>query len=864
MDHALTQKWMEQGLLPNFAALAAKGHFQALKTTNPAQSPVAWSSFATGLNPGEHGIFDFIRRDAATYHPDFSIAELEPGEHWDVLGLRIPTKDASLSNRRRGKPFWITAEQRGNPSTILRVPVTFPPDNVHRMLSGMGVPDLIGSQGTFTFLASRFTQGSSEGGRIVHVKPQDGLVEATLEGPINPLSTTEQALTLPIILRDAGGDQVEIQIGDDHTVLSVDEWSDWREVRFGVPPLFNVEGMVRLYLVEAFPRPQLYISPINIAPTDPILEISHPADYAGELARRIGLYHTLGMPEETWSLNERRISDDAYLEMVKTVLAEREAMLWDALDDHDNELIVEVFVQTDRVSHMFWRGLDQEHALHAEASDSARGAVQWIYQEADRILGETMQRLSSDDQLVVLSDHGFANFRWAVNLNRWLIDHGYLTLKPGSRDAGPLFDGVDWSRSRAYALGLNGVFLNLAGREQQGIVQENDAQDLLTTLRNDLLAATDPKNARPLFSSIHTSDDIYHGAQQGIAPDLIIGYAPDYRASWQTVLGAAPSDMVTANQDKWSGDHCIDPNHVPGILFTSFPINASVSNITKLPQLILDTLPQQEPPNTAPDDMPKGLFDLANPALNGIKRIFDPWLPPLLQLLLFGAIGGLVSMWIYAKTSAQQKLATIKKDLAESNRALSRYDGEFAGLLPLIGRNYRLASQALLLTLGPAIISSLPLLFLMGWVATQYAALTPQPGDTIRIRVEPVAGTQAPPLLSASPANPLVRTGDGVWTLDWPEPEHAVEIIEADGTRLLTLPLNADINIIHQRRWWNVLFANPLGYLPDRGIVDALHIDLPAQRPLGFGPAWLDAWYSAFFGMLIAVSLFLKRRWRLH
>src|SRR5581483_9497938 len=167
-------------------------------------------------------------------------------------------------------------------------------------------------------------------------------------------------------------------------------------VRFRFAGMGSVAGMVRAYLLEGFPRPLLYISPINIDPTDPAAAISAPPGYAAELARGIGDYHTLGMPEETWALNQGHMSEQGWLDMVKTTLAEGEAMLYDALKRDDSELVIEVFVQTDRVSHMFWRGFDPGHPAYAKTSELARGAIPWIYREADRVLGNIEQRLGPD------------------------------------------------------------------------------------------------------------------------------------------------------------------------------------------------------------------------------------------------------------------------------------------------------------------------------------------------------------------------------------------------------------------------------------------------------------------------------------
>lgn len=587
LDPQLTERWIAEGRLPNFARLAAEGHYQRLATTTPPQSPVAWSSFATGLGPGGHGIFDFLRRDVATYAPDFSIAEQAPPRHALTLGSwSLPLDEGELRNRRDGIPFWSALEQHGVRASVLRVPVTYPPDPVTRMLSGMGVPDLLGSQGTYTVYATRRIAGADNGGRV-ELAPldDDGVLHARLAGPMHPLRTDGAVLSVPLTLR-AEGDGARLEL-DGHAVsLRPGQWSDWIRVRFGFAGFAHIEGVVRVNLQERFPRPVLYVSPIAIDPRDPATPITAPAAYAAELAAAIGDYHTLGMPEETWALNQGHLDEKAWLDMVRTTLAEGEAMLRDTLARNDSELVVKVFVQPDRVSHMFWRGLDENHPLHAASSEVARGAIAWIYGEADRVLGEVRAQLRPDDRLIVLSDHGFASFRRAVHLNRWLADAGYLALRPGADADAPLFAAVDWSRTRAYALGLNGVFINRAGRESAGIVPPSGVPALKAELSRALLALRDPDDGAAMIRRVDDADVVYEQRHRDEAPDLVIGYAAGYRASWQTSLGATPVRVVEDNLQAWSGDHCIDPDLVPGVLFTSFQPTQPIHGIGDLAALV--------------------------------------------------------------------------------------------------------------------------------------------------------------------------------------------------------------------------------------------------------------------------------------
>ena len=584
MDPRLTELWMAEGKLPNFKRLAEQGSYQPLPTTNPAQSPVAWASFATGGNPGGHGLFDFLGRNADTYAPEYAIAKTTPGREWDVFGLRIPITGGAIVNRRAGEPFWLAAEKSGLRPSVLRVPVTFPPDDISRMLSGMGVPDLLGTQGTFTIYSVRDLEG--ENARTLKVLPVNGRVETRFEGPTHPLKQAPEPLAVPLSIEATGASQVRIELDGTELTLSVGEWSDWVPLRFSVAWLVGIRAIVRLHLVSAFPDLQLYVSPINLDPRDPVQPISSPPGYAEDLAERIGLYHTIGMPEETWSLNEEMISDRAYLDMVETILAEREAMLFDTLDQNDSALVVAVFVQTDRVSHMFYRGLDEQHPLYETSSPEARGAIEWIYSEADRVLGKTMDRLSPDDRVIVLSDHGFNSFRRSVHLNRWLVEQGYMALKTGEPESESLFSNVNWTRTSAYAIGLNGIYLNLANRERLGIVRSGQADKLKNELIERLTGFVDPETGARVVNNAWIAGEIYDGNEVEDAPDLVIGYSEGYRASWQTALGGVPGPLVQDNDRNWSGDHCVDPALVPGVLFTSFALDEQVSSISDLPALI--------------------------------------------------------------------------------------------------------------------------------------------------------------------------------------------------------------------------------------------------------------------------------------
>ena len=864
MDPELTDQWMADGTLPNFARLAREGHYQVLPTTNPAQSPVAWSSFATGLDPGEHGIFDFLRRDTETYAPDYAISFTEPPDTViRAFGYQVPLDEGATYNRRVGTPFWISAEREGRRSSVLRVPVTYPPDPITSMLSGMGVPDLLGTQGTFTFYTTEGAEGESTGGRIVTVETAGGRVDTTLEGPQHPLYQEPIPLAIPLTIEQVSGDRARITLGEHQVELATASWSDWLPAEFTFAGVMGVSGLVRFYLVEAFPELKLYVSPIQFDPRAPAVPISTPPDYAAELAGRIGLYHTIGMPEETWSLNEERISDQAFLEMVATTLGENEAMLFDTLGQEDRELVVAVFVQPDRVSHMFWRGLDPQHPLHDQTDEVAREAVRWIYGESDRILGRVLDVMKPEDRLIVLSDHGFDSFRRAVHLNRWLAEEGYLALKPGAPSSQSLFTNVDWTKTKAFALGLNGIFLNLKGREALGIVRPDDAHALKRDIAEKLKGWRDPDTGEQVVLTVEDRDDVYQGRRTADAPDLVVGYARGYRASWQTALGGVPDLLVEDNTRKWSGDHCIEPSLVPGVLFTSFEPQTEVASIIDVPSLIRGTLGLTgtvDPAEIAPS---RGVFDLASPLLTRVDGFMSGWLPNLGRLSFWGLVAAAASMGLYRLTSNQSRLAENKREITALQKKLADFDGPFSGLWPLLGRNFALAGRRLGLTLAPALIASVPVIFIIAWVANAFDARAPAVGDAIEIEAITSDGRQLPPLHWQGDGD-VREEREGVWSVAWPSDERSLHLLDSDGTVLLTLPTPAPAGAVHQRRWWNVLIGNPAGYLPSPGDVDAVELGLPRSEFLPFGPEWLRGWMVAFFGIVIVLSLLLKYLWRLH
>jgi predicted AlkP superfamily phosphohydrolase/phosphomutase len=540
LDPAITEKLMAEGKLPHFARLRDQGSYRRLRTTFPALSPVAWSTFATGVNPAKHNIFDFLNRDLRTYAPELSSAKVWPARRFLRIGKwSFPLSRATVEMRRKSEPFWKILGRHAVKSTVLRVPVTFPPEAFNgRELSAMCTPDLLGTQGTY----SRFTES-----------------EGALSGP--------EGSRVPFRIRE---NRIEIQ--DQSAPLTPGEYTPWIRLKFG-----RARGIVRFLPTGA----TLYATPVQIDPESPALPISHPPFYAVYLAKLLGTFSTLGFAEDTSALNEGAISEDGFLRQADLVLKEREAMFFSALERTRRGVVACVFDTTDRVQHMF----------HGRAD-----VIEPLYRDMDRIVGKTLAAVDASTAVFVLSDHGFCAFRRGVNLNSWLLREGYLVLDRGRTVSGEYLEGIDWSRTRAYTFGLSGVYLNLRGREAQGIVDREQAPELMEELVGKLAGLPDPETGETAIRSVYQAPDIYRGPYLNAAPDLIIGYAAGYRASWDAATGHVTAEIFEDNRKAWCGDHCVDPPLVPGVLFSNLKITADSPGIEDLAPTALRLFGVEAPP----------------------------------------------------------------------------------------------------------------------------------------------------------------------------------------------------------------------------------------------------------------------------
>jgi len=567
--------------LPNLDKLRREGGFERLGTTVPPQSPVAWSTVITGMDPGGTGIFDFIRRDPKTYMPLSSMAETTPPTHTLAIGpYTIPLSGGGVRTLRAGTAFWQLLSDAHIPSTIIRMPVNFPPVECEaQSLAGMGTPDMQGSFGTFTFFTNDPEEKRTQvaGGVVAHVKITNGRVVLPVDGPANGFrrdhAVVKAVLTAYI---DPTAPAARFDIDGQEILLKQGEWSDWLTANFRLLPGIKTDtGIFRLYLQQVHPYLRLYMSPVNIDPDDPDLPISTPANYSRTLAQALGRYYTQGIPEESGAYREGFLTRAEYLEQSHKVLSDSLRMLKYQLDNFHGGLLFYYFSSIDQNSHMLWGKYDSD--------------LLDIYRGVDKGVGEAMQKADrTGATLIVMSDHGFASFKRAVHLNTWLMREGFLTLdNPENTSDQAGFPHVDWSKTQAYAIGLNGIYVNQDGREGSGVVSPADKQALLDRIAQRLLALRDPKNGEQVVDRVYFPDKVFRGRNLKESPDLFVGFRRGYRASWQTALGAVPKDIIDDNTDAWIGDHCMATDEVPGSLLSNRRLVLADPHLYDIPATIL-------------------------------------------------------------------------------------------------------------------------------------------------------------------------------------------------------------------------------------------------------------------------------------
>ena len=578
LEPGIVEAMLGRGELPNLAKIRAAGSYARLQTTYPAQTPVAWSSFMTGTNPGGHGIFDFICRDPQTYLPDVALTRFEPPKNM----LAQPR----VVNRRQGVPLWQPLSKAGIPSTILRCPCTFPPETLQgRMLAGVGVPDLRGSQSKGTFYTQDRTVTAEENEQLVFLDPGSEVTTGVI-GPRNtktsPASDTYCEVRVQV---DKASRKLVIHTGGSPSTIEIPEkgWSEWVRFKFKFSMLQAATGIARFYVRQLEPHLEFYVSAVNFDPAAPMFPVSTPADYARELSEKVGLFSTLGMAEDHNGLNNGRLDEAAYLEQCELVLSERERTMRFELDRFSEGLFFMLFDTPDRAQHMLWRFRDREHpGFEPDLSPELATRIEEHYRRCDTLLSPVLEKVDENALLIVLSDHGFGTFRRAFDTDTWLWQNGLLAVKdsqkPGER-LGEGFAGVNWSKTYAYAVGLGGIYLNFKGRESAGILEEGtEAERVRHAIQTGLAGFPDAQTKRPAIRSVSRREELYSGAFVGNSPDLLVNFHRGFRVSWQSALGGFSHSLLEDNLRRWSGDHIVDPESVPGILFMNREIRQGQGN----------------------------------------------------------------------------------------------------------------------------------------------------------------------------------------------------------------------------------------------------------------------------------------------
>ena len=621
MDPRLCEELMSTGQLPNLAGLRQSGGYRVLGTSIPPQSPVAWANFINGAGPGSHGIFDFIHRDPARQAaPFFSVARTVAGEgYWKTgrhkLQLNFPPfnhKPPKTELMRQGIPFWDYLDQAGICSVFYNLPSNYPPSpskhSHHRCLSGLGTPDLLGTYGTYQHFAENGPVRTKDepGGKRSMLIFENETATAKLTGPRNNLLKNPEPATIGFCVhRDKAAKACVVEIQKHRILLAEGRWSRWIKLDFEMPlpaliPNKHIKAICRFYLQEVSPNFRLYVSPINSDPSDSAIQITEPPEFSKEISDRLGMFYTTGFQEDHKALSNKIFTDDEYRIQADIVLQERLKLLEYAFENYNDGLLFFYFSSTDLQSHMFWWDSDLKHPTRsAEDAKKCFGHIHRLYNKLDSVVGDILRRYGDKATIIVMSDHGFANFKRQFNLNTWLRENDYL-YPPDS--AGILRD-VDWSRTQAYGLGINGLYLNLKGRERDGIVEPGEQREQLLEELSAKLEAVRDTNGKRVIVKVHRTDKVYSGPATTLAPDLVIGYRRDYRASWDTCLGNMTREILLDNDSAWSADHCADVSEVPGVIFSNRSIRADATALIDIAPSVLTEFGLKIPPSMQGDNI---------------------------------------------------------------------------------------------------------------------------------------------------------------------------------------------------------------------------------------------------------------------
>jgi len=544
-DPALFEDMAGKNVLPNLSKFVETGGYSRLEVCSPPQTEVSWTSIATGTDPGGHGVFDFVQRDPATYLAYVSILPMKKG----VLGEQfVPPYIA--------RTLFEEAAALGYPATALWWPAMFParPELPVNTIPGLGTPDIRGQLGVGTLFTTEDEQKHKTA--VVRLMPAGAKrYTAFLEGPQVKDRTGARPVRLPVTLEPIDDSSARLSIGEARLDLRLGMWSDIVELKFKAGTFFNIHSITRVILTSLGGVVRFYLLPLQIHPLHSSWHYSSSKPFARNLWEKVGHYLTLGWPQDTTGLEDGCITDDQFLDLCGTIFERRKQIFFYLLDGFQEGVLASIFDDLDRIQHMFFH--------------NRRDVVDGWYRKLDAFVGEVDERLGGGNgrhSYLILSDHGFTTFKYKVHLNRWLAGNGYLT--PGVDRAEGALSDVEWGRTQAYAVGLNSIYLNVAGREGRGIVDAEGIEPLMADLQQKLQGWIGP-DGRPVIHRTRPKHEVYSGAYTRLGPDLVVGYAPNYRASSETGLGKIPAQMIEPNHDHWGADHCVDADIVPGVIFAN-------------------------------------------------------------------------------------------------------------------------------------------------------------------------------------------------------------------------------------------------------------------------------------------------------
>jgi predicted AlkP superfamily phosphohydrolase/phosphomutase len=548
-DPKVFEALCDQGKLPNLRKYSDAGGYARFAIANPAQSEVSWTSIACGQNPGGHGMFDFVHRNPANYALHVSLLPTER----KMLGIHfVPPHDAPT--------LFDYAVQQGYPATSLWWPATFPARLASpvRTFPGLGTPDILGRLGAGIFFSHNTTISADDykTGIASLELVEKGSYRGSLKGPLQKKGSETQQASVDFQFEVLDERMSRLRIGTQDVQLIKGQWSDILHISFKIKFGISVHAITRVIWNERQDIPGLYFLPLQIHPLHSPWPYATPRSFVKGTWQAFGPFLTLGWPQDTTGLEEGFIDDEQFLQLCDSIFSTRASIFIQQVRDFKEGVLASVFDSLDRVQHMFRRDRPDVIESWYVRLDSLLGRVQQLEGEGDR----------SDSRLLVVSDHGFADFNYKVHLNRWLIEKGYLVPRE-PQDRGKL-DDVNWEHSRAYAIGLTSIYLNLSGRENQGIVRDVEKDALLASMRSELLQWKGP-DGREVVTGAWLGEEVYEGPLTEFGPDLVVGFNTGYRASAQTGTGGWEREALEPNRDHWGADHCMDPALVQGVLFAN-------------------------------------------------------------------------------------------------------------------------------------------------------------------------------------------------------------------------------------------------------------------------------------------------------